>query len=193
MVETALALAETRWRVDILFAAVTGVRASEQVALRWRHIDFDGGLVRIESRVDAYKDEDECKSAAGIRRVPLKPRLIEELRGWRRLTKYPAEDDMVFPGRWGGFRDHSAMTNRQWNPIRAILAERYPDEKVDTNWHALRHFAVSCWIATDVNWKKVQTWVGHADIAFTMNRYGHIFADGVDDTRVLESIRRIIG
>ena len=45
-------------RVKLAFASATGVRAGELHALRWHHIDLDLGEVTIETRVDAYGNED---------------------------------------------------------------------------------------------------------------------------------------
>ena len=44
------------------------------------------------------------------------------------------------------------------------------------NWHSLRHFAVSSWIEAGLAPKTVQTFAGHASLAITMDRYGHLFA-----------------
>jgi integrase len=46
---------------------------------------------------------------------------------------------------------------------------------VSFNWHALRHFAISCWIEADLKPKTVQTFAGHSSLQVTMDRYGHVF------------------
>ena len=51
-VRALLDAADQDFRNVLLTAALTGVRASELRALRWRHIDFDAGVVVIETRVD---------------------------------------------------------------------------------------------------------------------------------------------
>jgi integrase len=61
------------FRVKLAFASWTGVRAGELHALRWRHIDLTKGEVEIETRVDAYGDEDVTKTAAGMRTIPMVP------------------------------------------------------------------------------------------------------------------------
>jgi integrase len=43
------------------------------------------------------------------------------------------------------------------------------------NWHALRHFAISCWIDAGLPPKTVQTFAGHSSLQVTMDRYGHLF------------------
>jgi site-specific recombinase XerC len=67
-----LASAAPPLRRRILFSAASGVRASELHALRWRHIDFAAGEVRIETRVDRYRQEDTTKTEAGCARSPLR-------------------------------------------------------------------------------------------------------------------------
>jgi integrase len=42
-------------------------------------------------------------------------------------------------------------------------------------WHALRHFAISCWIEAGLPPKTVQTFAGHSSLQVTMDRYGHLF------------------
>lgn len=161
----------------IRFAAATGLRASEQWALRWRHID--GGKVTVETRVDAFGDFDTTKSDAGVRTVPMSKSLAEELTARRKASKHNGADDFVFPDAFGGFTRHTNFTKRQWKPILEKA------EVKDFGWHALRHFAVSTWIEAGLQPKAVQTLAGHATFAITMNRYGHMFpsddhADAMD-------------
>jgi integrase len=153
----------------IKFAAATGLRASEQWALRWRHIDQKNRTVLVESRVDAFGDFDTTKSEAGKRTIPLSKILNEELAARRSSTKFNGEDDFVFPSVEGGFTRHTMFIARRWKPL---LAKAGVDE---FGWHALRHFAVSTWIEAGLQPKAVQTLAGHSTYAITMNRYGHMF------------------
>jgi integrase len=52
---------------------------------------------------------------------------------------------------------------------------QYPEVPADFNWHALRHFAISCSIEADLRPKTVQTFAGHSSLQVTMDRYGHLF------------------
>ena len=56
--------------MKLAFASATGIRAGELHALRWHHLDFAKGEVKVETRVDAYGDEDVTKTAAGMRTIP---------------------------------------------------------------------------------------------------------------------------
>jgi len=52
--------------------------------------------------------------------------------------------------------------------------QRRNDTPEEFNWHALRHFAVSCWIDAGPPPKTVQTFAGHSSLQVTMDRYGHL-------------------
>jgi integrase len=74
------------------------------------------------------------------------------------------------------------MIKRDFDPLFERLAELH-EENPDAhtipptrfNWHALRHFAISCWIDAGLKPKTIQTFAGHATLAITMDRYGHLF------------------
>jgi len=176
-----LSVADPDFKVKLAFAAATGVRAGELHALRWSHLDFVSGEVTIETRVDAYGEEDVTKTAAGMRAVPLSQPLILMLKEWKLRTRRKKDDELVFPSRRGWYSDHSHMVKRRFLPLFEALAERHrldpsqPAAPVRFNWHALRHFAVSCWIEAGLNPKTVQTFAGHSSLQVTMDRYGHMF------------------
>lgn len=79
------------------------------------------------------------------------------------------------------------MVKRKFLPLFELVAEKYRQEGVEAslperfNWHALRHFAVSCSIEADLKPKTVQTFAGHSSLQVTMDRYGHLFKS--DDQR----------
>lgn len=49
-----------------------------------------------------------------------------------------------------------------------------------TRFHDLRHFYASALIAANLNPKVIQTRLGHATVAETMDTYGHLFQDAED-------------
>jgi integrase len=127
-------------RMRIVFAAVTGLRAGEFHALRWRHLDLSKGEVLVETRVDAYGDEDVTKTAAGMRTVPLAAEVITLLKTWRLASGFSRDDDLVFPNRKGNYEGHDNLMKRGFLPACARAGVKR------VTWHTLRHFAISCWI-----------------------------------------------
>jgi integrase len=176
-----LSVTDQDFRVKLAFASATGVRAGELHALRWHHLDFSKGEVKIETRVDAFGDEDVTKTAAGMRIIPLSQPLVLMLKEWKLRTKWKKAGDLVFPNKRGSYTNHDNMVKRKFLPLFGLVAKKYEEERLNSlpperfNWHALRHFAVSCWIEADLKPKTVQTFAGHSSLQVTMDRYGHLF------------------
>ncbi len=189
-----LAVADVDFKVKLAFASSTGVRAGELHALRWRHIDFVKGEVKVETRVDAYGDEDVTKTAAGMRIIPLAQPLILMLKEWKVRSKRKKAEDLVFPNKRGWYTGHDNMIKRKFLPLFDLLAAKHqedpaqhPEAPARFNWHALRHFAVSCWIEAGLSPKTVQTFAGHSSLQVTMDRYGHMFKSD-DHKKAMDAI-----
>ena len=157
-------------RLKLIFAASTGARAGEQWAVKWEDVDFDKGELNIRQRVDAYGEEGAPKSQAGMRMVPLSDQLIAALKAWKLRSKFSKPGDLIFPNKRGRHIGHDNLVKRKFLPLFA-----QPKPPARFNWHALRHFAVSCWIEAGLAPKTVQTFAGHASLQITMDRYGHLF------------------
>lgn len=183
-----IAVADENFRVRLLFAAATGARAGEFHALRWRHVDLISGEVKIQTRVDAHGSEDVTKTVAGMREIPLGQDIIAVLKSWKLRSKFVQPDDLIFPNRRGGYEGHDNMIKRRYRRLFDKLREQHeadpeqnPRPPAYFNWHALRHYAISCWIEAGLPPKTVQTFAGHSSLQVTMDRYGHLFKS--DDHR----------
>ena len=162
-------MADADLRLKIMFAAFTGLRASEQWALKWRNLDLSTGAVVVEERIDGYGEEGGTKSAAGDREVPLSDLLVREIRKHRLASKFVKDDDYVFANAKGRHISHDNLMKRHYKPL---LNEANIS---GVNWHSLRHFAISTWIEQGLQPKTVQTYAGHSSLLVTMDRYGHLF------------------
>jgi integrase len=91
-----LSVTDQDFRVKLAFASATGVRAGELHALRWHHLDFSKGEMKVETRVDAFGDEDVTKTAAGMRIIPLSQPLILMLKEWKLRTKCKKAETSCF-------------------------------------------------------------------------------------------------
>jgi integrase len=171
-VGTLIKLAQDRapwFALYLRFAALTGLRASEQRAIQWSDLDLTKRTVRVHHRVDMKGREGPTKSTASVRTVPLAPKLAQSLKE-RWLAKGRPETGYVFPNTKGGVIDHNNIAHRHWRPIldKAGLSYR---------WHDLRHFAASSWLQAGVNLKEVQRRIGHADHGVTLAVYAHTFPE----------------
>jgi integrase len=89
----------------------------------------------------------------------------------------------VFPNGQGKHLGHDNFIKRKFLPLVARL------DDTACNWHALRHFAVSCWIDAGLTPKTVQTFAGHSSLQITMDRYGHLFPSD-DHHRAMNQIAK---
>ena len=83
----------------------------------------------------------------------------------------------------GGPLRAAGWRSRVWRPAvaAACLEPLRP--------HDLRHTAVALWIAAGANVKEVAARAGHTSVSFTLDRYGHLYADADDALRArLESL-----
>jgi integrase len=188
--------ADEDFRVKLIFAASTGLRAGELHALRWRHVNLDAGEVKVETRVDAYNEEDAPKTRDSVRTVPLGSSVVAMLRKWKLRSKWSKADDLVFPNRRGTYVRHGHMLTSKFYPLFEKLAEKHtedpaahPPAPARFGWHALRHYAVSTWIEAGLQPKVVQTYAGHATMAMTLSVYGHMFASP-DHKKAMDAIAK---
>jgi hypothetical protein len=61
--------------------------------------------------------------------------------------------------------NHDNMVKRKFLPLFAVLEANWQEERRNEpferfNWHALRHFAISCWIDAGLPPEAVQTFAG---------------------------------
>jgi integrase len=207
-VKALLGASQGRTWAFLATAVFTGLRASELRGLRWSDVDFKKRELHVRQRADRYSAIGAPKSAAGERTVPLPKDLLQPLQKWK-LACPKGNLYLVFPNGAGRIESHANLINRVLVPamIAAGVARVRKDsngrvvhdeagkpirESKYTGLHALRHFYASWCInrkadgGLELPPKTVQTRLGHATIAMTLDRYGHLFERG-DDTAELDT------
>ncbi len=144
-------------------AFYAGLRVGELRALRWRHVDFDAGRIHVEVGWDDQEGEQDTKTAAGERMIPLVGRLRADLARHKLATGRDA-DGLCF-----GRTATSAFT-RSTLRSRALHAWKLADLDPLTP-HEARHTCASYLAAAGLTPKEAQTAMGHADIRTTLNVY----------------------
>jgi integrase len=161
----------------------TGLRLGELRALRWRDVDRDHRLIRVE-RAYSRREVRRPKTDAGTRSVPLFPSVDDALRhlAARAVERGQyAPEELVFVTIRGTALHESNLNRRVWRPAleHAGLGEhRY-------RFHDLRHTCVSRLVAAGADVKLVQAVAGHASPLITLKRYSHLL-----DSRVSEAADR---
>lgn len=170
----ALAVGAGDHRLVILFLAYTGVRFGELAALRMRHLD----LLRRRATIAEAVAEVHGKTVFSTpknhqsRRVSIPRFLVDDLAV---LVAGRAPDDFVFTAPQGGVLRLRNFRRAGFEPAvnAAGLSGITP--------HSLRHTAASLAIAAGANVKVVQTMLGHKSATMTLDLYGHLFEDQLDD------------
>ena len=153
-------------RAHWALALYGGLRRGEIWALRWEDVDLEAGVIHVRRSWDPKAGEIEPKSAAGTRRVPiasvLRRILIEhKLRqGGDAATRIVLDVD-------GKLKHSTTLTERAHKVWRKAGLE-------PIGLHECRHTFASLMIAGGVNAKALSTYIGHASISITMDRYGHL-------------------
>jgi integrase len=143
-----------------------GLRLGELMALDWSAVDFEAGVIRVERSWDPKEGLIEPKSRAGRRVAPI-PSGLRGLLREHRLRQGRAGKGLVF-GR---------SETRPFNPSsvqRRARAAWTATDLTPITPHECRHTFASMMIAAGVNAKALSTYMGHANIAITMDRYGHL-------------------
>jgi integrase len=187
------------WRPLLLTAIFTGLRASELRGLRWADVDLKRGELHVRQRADHYNAIGRLKSESAERVVPLPPLLVNTLRE-HRLACPKGSLDLVFPNSLGNVESYSRIIADGLLPVMiaagVVDAEGKPKY---TGMHALRHFYASWCINRRVDGglelplKLVQARLGHAAIAMTADRYGHLFPRGDDGAELAAAEKAFLG
>jgi integrase len=104
------------------------------------------------------------KSDAATRSIIIGPSLAAMLLEHKRrggVARWPT--DLVFVNREGRPASYNATAERWRECCRAA--------GVSFNWHSLRHFAVTSWIAAGLPVKAVQVAAGHSSATMTLDVY----------------------
>lgn len=168
---------EPRFRVMVLVAAYGGLRFGELTALRRERVDPVRGRVRVAEnlwQVGAELSFGPPKTRKGRRTVPLPRRVMGELEGHLADYAGTGPDALVFTGLRGQPLRREWFRRTWWLPaVRQAGLE-------GLRFHDLRHTYVSLLIRAGANVKEVSTWAGHSTVAFTLDRYGHLYDDADD-------------
>lgn len=169
-----------RYQALVAFVATTGLRQGEAFGVTSDRLDFLRRQVTVDRQIGIVTGAPVLgppKTRASYRTVPLPQITVDVLAA--HLAEYPAtgSDGFVFtndkgePIRRNRFRD-------VWR--RAARAAELPDW---ATFHDLRHFYASLLIRHGESVVVVQSRLGHATAAETLDTYSHLWPDSDDRTR----------
>ncbi|MET9221335.1 site-specific integrase [Streptomyces sp. NPDC003300] len=172
----ALAEAAGEYGLFIRLLAYTGLRWGEASALKVGRVDLGARRAYI---AEAYADDGgklylDTPKNHERRSVPLPRFLVDD------LTAYVAEhapDELLFTAPHGGPLRIRNFRQRFFDP--AVGAADLGHLQLTP--HKLRHTAASIAIASGADVNVVQTMLGHKSATLTLDVYGHLFPDRLDE------------
>ncbi|RYG89790.1 site-specific integrase [Loktanella sp. IMCC34160] len=168
-----------RYRPMLYFLVYTGTRISEARGFPRKDFLPRDGVIKITQSAPEKGDVGYVKTADAVRDIPLHPILEEVLKEWlgdhSRILAFGTESDVPICG--------SNLYSRMLEPLKEradALAESKSDPRfvrVSRNraFHAFRHHYASRLVKKGANLKELQTLMGHATAAITLDTYAHLF------------------
>jgi integrase len=154
-------------RVVVLTAAMTGLRRSELLGLRWRDVDWQAQRLRVRNAYVLGEHSAAGKSELSTRRsVPVADRLGRELDRWSQRTPFSGEDDLVFAHPQTGHPLDGSKVSKRFKAACQAAGVRV------VRFHDLRHTFATRLAATGQPLRTIQEFLGHAD-AKTTQVYAH--------------------
>lgn len=157
----------SRYAPMVIFAAATGLRPAEWLALERRDVDREARVVYV--RRSFTKGRLKCTKTEGSRRaVPLQAFALDAIDRQRSSRHSP----LLFPAERGGYLDLHNFRNREWKPAQ-LAAGIEPVRRVYDLRHTFATFALRAGISTF----DLSRYMG-ASLTMIDRHYGHLARDG---------------
>jgi integrase len=150
--------------------ALTGLRVSEALALRWGDVDLLEAELHVRASLTRSGALSEPKTEAGVRTVPLAPGLVDLLLGLKREDA--RDDEFVFVSRRGG-KPISYFNFRRRGFEPALKAAKLDGKSITI--HGLRSAAISLYAARGLTMLETATVMGQKDPGVTWKHYARLF------------------
>lgn len=170
-----------RFKAMVLVAVYGGLRFGELGGLQRMDVNEVQNTVRVRQtlvEIGGKHTFGPPKTKTSIRTVTLPRSIMAELVQHMEQYVGPDVDALVFTGRKG------QPVLRGWFHRRYYLPATERAGLTGLRFHDLRHTFVAMWVSLGRNPKEVSKAAGHNSVAFTLDRYGHLYDtdhDGLAD------------
>lgn len=164
----ALAGKKTKW-LGIVVCLYTGLRIGELLALEWKDVDFQKGMLTVSKSRHEGKDEngryahivESPKTVSSRRCIPLPKQILCELRmlKWKSRSLYVISNG-----------ESSIPVRSYQRSFERLLKKLDIPHK---GFHALRHTFATRALECGMDVKMLSELLGHKDPAVTLRRYVH--------------------
>lgn len=160
-------------------AVYVGLRLGELLALDVGAVDLDGGWIHVHRSWDRGTKQFIPTKSRKPRNVPIIDKLATLLADHFVLLDHPS-NGLLFP----------SANNPEWPTDPGILRRRTHERWKKAGlkplgFHEGRHTFASIGIAAGLNAKTLSTYLGHATITITLDRYGHLMPGSEVEARAM--------
>lgn len=167
-------------------AITTGMRRGEILALRWKDIELESGLIKVRRNMDRVKvfneNENVYKLVEGTPKTKRSNRVLPILPDTKTLLKSHYTRQKIEKVRLGEkyIDDGYVFCNKNGTPLspRNFAKHFYKVLKdadiPHTNFHSLRHTFASYGLENGMELKVISELLGHSSIAITADIYTHV-------------------
>ena len=161
------------YRTLVFLVAVTGLRISEALGLKWNDLDYGRQMIHLRRAWVGNDLIDHLKTDGSAAPVPLGELLADALRGWHQQTLYAKPDDWIFPStKLKGITPLSAsmMTADKIRPAALKVGIRLePGQRF--GFHNFRHSLATFLVNRGTDVKTIQGLLRHAKVTTTLDLY----------------------
>ncbi len=154
-----------------LVDAVTALRASELVALKWKHVGWETGILQSEfAMVEGELKETKSRNNP----LPLAECVLQVLRLWRENTAYRSDEDWIFASpHYHGKTPytHQILFRRHIRPVIERISGIKSSKEAPIGWHTLRRSLATLLISNGENVKVAQSQLRHTTPKITLELY----------------------
>ena len=162
----------------VVLAAVTGLRRSEVLGMRWKDIDPINKTLIVQNtvtRMYSTIESEQTKSESSMREIPLTDQTVEylmRLKAKQALNQEEFGCSYVETGHVCVWEDGRPISpSYLTNHFKKLLEQ---NGLPTIRFHDLRHTAGSILLSNGATIKQVQEYLGHSKASTTLNTYIHI-------------------
>lgn len=178
---------DPRYRAMALVAIYGGFRFGELCALRRSSVDVERNTIRVTHTLvdlNGVLTFGPPKTKTSVRTVTIPRSVMNDLVQHMSMYTKPESDALLFTFPGGNALRRAWFRQRVWLPAISKAGLE------GLRFHDLRHTFVSLWVALGRNAKEVSKVAGHASVAFTLDRYGHLYE--TDDDGLADALDRML-
>jgi integrase len=173
-----------------LIDAVTALRASELIALKWKNVGWDTGILQSEF---AWVEGELKETKSGSNALPLAQSILKVLRLWREHTPYRADEDWIFasPHYYGKTPyTYQILFRRHILPVIERVSGLKSSKQAPIGWHTLRRSLATLLISNGENVKVTQSQLRHTTPKITLELYAQ--AVSADQQKAHKKVVRMV-